>query len=376
MCAPRRDVLLYRLRTCRAPTLTLRLTGGSGPWECSARLEMAGVVMRTKPRLLEWRFVTEAVQRVRVALRDPEHPATRCCPRTWPAGPCGFTGRAWCGANASASCCTCARDGCGERCERRRAYVALRAGRDAAARDRAAAHRILLSVRRRIHCGIGRFCFIFFASVIFVLRRLWDGILRARGGHDGWRGEGRGASGMSVPPLELLSGRCKAAGSALSARAAAFDFQHSLLQHCNRTRTSASRAAISLWSHACRPPHSARAASRVPIPPGAPAPPPLRPPAQHRELDMDGLHLKSEAELNMFCPHLRARRGCRRARAVPLPPPARTPARASAPALPIARTCSASCATSPRGKPPIREASGQPENSRSGWAKKNQVHSG
>ena len=35
---------------------------------------------------------------------------------------------------------------------------------------------ILLSVRRRIHCGVGRFCFCFFASVRFVAKVLCDDI--------------------------------------------------------------------------------------------------------------------------------------------------------------------------------------------------------
>ena len=34
---------------------------------------------------------------------------------------------------------------------------------------------ILLFVRNRIHCGIGRFCFAFFASTRFILKVFWDG---------------------------------------------------------------------------------------------------------------------------------------------------------------------------------------------------------
>ena len=39
----------------------------------------------------------------------------------------------------------------------------------------AGAHRMVLPVRMRIHCGMGRFCFSFFASVFFVLKLLWAG---------------------------------------------------------------------------------------------------------------------------------------------------------------------------------------------------------
>ena len=35
-------------------------------------------------------------------------------------------------------------------------------------------YRIVLPVRRRIHCGIGRFCFCAFASFCFVRNDLWD----------------------------------------------------------------------------------------------------------------------------------------------------------------------------------------------------------
>ena len=34
---------------------------------------------------------------------------------------------------------------------------------------------ILLFVRKRIHCGIGRFCFAFFASTRLILNVFWDG---------------------------------------------------------------------------------------------------------------------------------------------------------------------------------------------------------
>ena len=47
-------------------------------------------------------------------------------------------------------------------------------------------YRILLFVRMRIHCGIGRFCFSFFASVILVRKLLLAGISRGCGR----RGEG------------------------------------------------------------------------------------------------------------------------------------------------------------------------------------------
>ena len=42
--------------------------------------------------------------------------------------------------------------------------------------------RILLPVRMRIHWGMGRFWAIFFASVRFVRKVLWDGC----GGREGW----------------------------------------------------------------------------------------------------------------------------------------------------------------------------------------------
>ncbi len=36
-------------------------------------------------------------------------------------------------------------------------------------------HLMVLSVRMRIQCGTGRFCFIFFANLILILKVLWDG---------------------------------------------------------------------------------------------------------------------------------------------------------------------------------------------------------
>ena len=36
-------------------------------------------------------------------------------------------------------------------------------------------YRMVLSVRRRIHCGIGRFCFCFFPKMRLILNDLWDG---------------------------------------------------------------------------------------------------------------------------------------------------------------------------------------------------------
>src|SRR5688572_16571702 len=36
-------------------------------------------------------------------------------------------------------------------------------------------YRMVLSVRRRIHCGIGRFWRCFFARIFFTLNDLWDG---------------------------------------------------------------------------------------------------------------------------------------------------------------------------------------------------------
>jgi len=41
-------------------------------------------------------------------------------------------------------------------------------------------YRIVLPVRRRIHCGIGRFCFWAFASFCFVRKDLWDCISLVR----------------------------------------------------------------------------------------------------------------------------------------------------------------------------------------------------
>ena len=37
---------------------------------------------------------------------------------------------------------------------------------------------ILLFVRNRIHCGMGRFCLAFFASTRFILNVFWDGCTR------------------------------------------------------------------------------------------------------------------------------------------------------------------------------------------------------
>ena len=42
-------------------------------------------------------------------------------------------------------------------------------------RKGAEAHLILLFVRNRIHCGMGRFCFAFFASTRLILNVFWDG---------------------------------------------------------------------------------------------------------------------------------------------------------------------------------------------------------
>ena len=51
--------------------------------------------------------------------------------------------------------------------------VAVQTARDAGH----ATYRMRLSVRRRIHWGIGRFCFIFFARKSFVRRDLCDGMV-------------------------------------------------------------------------------------------------------------------------------------------------------------------------------------------------------
>jgi hypothetical protein len=40
------------------------------------------------------------------------------------------------------------------------------------------AHRMVLSVRRRIHCGMGRFCFAFFARILLIRKDFWDGCRR------------------------------------------------------------------------------------------------------------------------------------------------------------------------------------------------------
>ena len=42
-------------------------------------------------------------------------------------------------------------------------------------RNGAEAYLILLFVRNRIHCGMGRFCFAFFASTRLILNVFWDG---------------------------------------------------------------------------------------------------------------------------------------------------------------------------------------------------------
>lgn len=67
-------------------------------------------------------------------------------------------------------------------------------------------HRILLSVRRRIQCGIGLFCFCFLPKVTLVRNDLWEGCginyqhikrdSKARGG------EGR--SGVGVREIERV----------------------------------------------------------------------------------------------------------------------------------------------------------------------------
>ena len=44
----------------------------------------------------------------------------------------------------------------------------------------APAHRMVLSVRRRIHCGIGRFCFCFLPRMRLILNDLCDGWQGAR----------------------------------------------------------------------------------------------------------------------------------------------------------------------------------------------------
>jgi hypothetical protein len=41
------------------------------------------------------------------------------------------------------------------------------------------AHRMVLSVRNRIHCGMGRFCFAFFASFILMRKVFCDGCSKA-----------------------------------------------------------------------------------------------------------------------------------------------------------------------------------------------------
>jgi hypothetical protein len=68
---------------------------------------------------------------------------------------------------------------------------------------RLATHRMRLPVRMRIHCGIGRFCFSFLASVFFVLKVLLAGCVRGEGAmrqvSDG------GLAGMA--PLRLLRRR-------------------------------------------------------------------------------------------------------------------------------------------------------------------------
>ena len=58
-------------------------------------------------------------------------------------------------------------------------------------------HRMVLSVRRRIHCGIGRFCFCFFPKMRLILNDLWDGCgasneRRESSGHAGAQPVGSG----------------------------------------------------------------------------------------------------------------------------------------------------------------------------------------
>ena len=58
-------------------------------------------------------------------------------------------------------------------------------------------YRMVLSVRRRIHCGIGRFCFCFFPKMRLILNDLWDGCgasneRRESSGHAGAQPVGSG----------------------------------------------------------------------------------------------------------------------------------------------------------------------------------------
>ena len=39
-------------------------------------------------------------------------------------------------------------------------------------------HLILLSVRKRIHCGMGRFCLAFFASFCLIRNVFWEGCVQ------------------------------------------------------------------------------------------------------------------------------------------------------------------------------------------------------
>jgi hypothetical protein len=97
----------------------------------------------------------------------------------------------------------------------------------------------------RIHCGIGRFCFCFFARVTLVLNRFCDGILRARGA----RRCDKRAGGVPGQTDAGASGYAELAKrSARSRRARPRSSSRYLLQHCNRKRTSFALAAISLRS--------------------------------------------------------------------------------------------------------------------------------
>ena len=64
------------------------------------------------------------------------------------------------------------------------------------------AHRMRLPVRMRIHWGIGRFCFSFFASVFFVFKLLFAGCRRAEASVSGGKGG-------QMPSSRISGGRSK-----------------------------------------------------------------------------------------------------------------------------------------------------------------------
>ena len=106
------------------------------------------------------------------------------------------------------------------------------------------AHRILLPVRMRIHCGMGRFCLSFLASVFLVAIDLLAGCERERGG--GCAGEQAACACARVDrqrreePSRALVGRRRCAAGALRLESEA-------------VRAARAAAEAPLQAHASRP---------------------------------------------------------------------------------------------------------------------------